>query len=153
MLGFSNFLNYRFEFEKKIENISRTKSKSLDLFRSFKESISELRPLYLLKLICQKKKNPFGVFATKNAKKNRKKNCSNMSIHCAVLWPDEHLKCKCSNYATTLVTLVAQQYVYNKYLCSLSPFMVSYPLPKSPLHHNAQRCDLPVSFLVDLLLP
>jgi len=96
--------------------------KSLELFRSFKESISELRPLYLLKLICQKKKNPFGVFATKNAKKNRKKNCSNMSIHCAVLWPDEHLKCKCSNYATTLVTLVAQQYVYNKYLCSLSPF-------------------------------
>jgi len=43
--------------------------KSLELFRSFKESISELRPLYLLKLICQKKKNPFGVFATKKCKK------------------------------------------------------------------------------------
>jgi len=73
---------------------------------------------------------------------NRKKNCSNMSIHCAVLWPDEHLKCKCSNYATTLVTLVAQQYVYNKYLCSLSPFMVSYPLPKSPLNHNGVKAFL-----------
>jgi len=63
------------------------------------------------------------------------------------LWPDEHLKCKCSNYATTLVTLVAQQYVYNKYLCSLSPFMVSYPLPKSPPPPQWGRSTFEVAFL------
>lgn len=142
MLGFSNFLNYRFEFEKKLKTFLELNAniKSLELFRSFKESISELRPLYLLKLICQKKKILLEFLLQKMQKnRNRKKNCSNMSIHCAVLWPDEHLKCKCSNYATTLVTLVAQQYVYNKYLCSLSPFMVSYPLPKSPLNHNGVK--------------
>ena len=65
----------------KIENISRTKSKSLDLFRSFKESISELRPLYLLKLICQKKDKILLEFLLqKIMQKNRKTNCSNKSI-------------------------------------------------------------------------
>ena len=59
----------------KIENISRTKSKSLDLFRSFKESISELRPLSIFtKINLSEKKNPFGVFATtKMQKKSEEK--------------------------------------------------------------------------------
>jgi len=75
VLGFSNFLNYRFEFEKKLKTFLELNAniKSLELFHSFKESISELRPLYLLKLICQKKKNPFGVFAIKNANKSEEK--------------------------------------------------------------------------------
>ena len=139
----------------KIENISRTKSKSLDLFRSFKESISELRPLSIFTKInlSEKRKILLEFLPQQKCKKNRKKNCSNKSITLCSFVAGWTFKVQVQQHATTLVTLVAQQYVYNKYLCSLSPFMVSYPLPKSPLHHNAQRCDLPVSFPVDLLLP
>ena len=119
--GFSNFLNYRFEFEKKIENIFQ--HQELRTFSFFQRKHIRTETTIFTKINLSEKEKSFWSFCYKKCKKNRKKNCSNMSIHCAVLWPDEHLKCKCSNYATTLVTLVAQQYMYTTNICVLlSPF-------------------------------
>ena len=97
VLVFSNFLNYnRFEFEKKLKTFLEL-NQELRTFLFFQRKHIRTETTIFIKINVRKRKNPFGGFATKNAKKNRKKNCSNMSIHCAVLWPDEHLKCKCSN--------------------------------------------------------
>jgi len=69
VLGFSNFLNYRFEFEKKLKTFLELNAniKSLELFRSFKESISELRPLYLLKINLSEKEKSFRSFCYKKS--------------------------------------------------------------------------------------